>query len=119
MVAAPGPYLPASVRSYPAGVEPDPPRRRPRARPPAPAEPPAAPVPDGEDAPARRRRNAFGVVGWAALAIVAAVIVVAFATGTEDDLPWGAIIGVLVVLAFAYAVARRRAALRDDEDEAP
>jgi LPXTG-motif cell wall-anchored protein len=51
--------------------------------------------------------------------VVAAVIVVAVATGTADDLPWGAIIGVLVVLAFAFAVARRRAALRGDEDDAP
>ena len=99
-------------------MEPDPPRRRPRAQPPAPAEPPAAPAADGEGAPARRR-NPFGLVGWAALVVVAAVVVIAFATGTEDDLPWGAIIGVLVVLAFAYAVARRRAALRADEDEAP
>jgi hypothetical protein len=91
----------------------EPTRRRPRAGPPAPAEPPAAPAEDEEGAPARRRRNPFALVA------VAAVIVVAFTTGTEDDLPWGAIIGVLVVLAFAYAVARRRAALRDDEDEAP
>ena len=100
-------------------MEPDPPRRRPRARPPAPAEPPASPVPVGDETPARRRRNPFGVVGWAALAVVVVVITVAFATGTADDLPWGAIIGVLVVLAFAFAVARRRAAMRDDEDGAP
>jgi LPXTG-motif cell wall-anchored protein len=100
-------------------VEPDPPRRRPRARAPAaPGEPPVAPETAREHAPARRR-SPFGVVGWAALAVVAAVIVAAFATGTEDDLPWGAIIGVVVVLAFGYAVARRRAALRGDEDEAP
>ena len=58
-------------------------------------------------------------MGSAALVIVAVVIVVAFATGTADDLPWGAIIGVLVVLAFAFGVARRRAALREDEDDAP
>ena len=50
--------------------------------------------------------------------IVAVVIVVAFATGTADDLPWGAIIGVFVVLAFAFGVARRRAARRGDEDDA-
>ncbi len=47
------------------------------------------------------------------------MIVVAFATGTADELPWGAIIGVLLVLAFAFAVARRRAVLRGDEDESP
>ena len=97
----------------------EPPRRRPRAGPPAPADPPAAaPGEDEEGAPARGR-NPFGLVGSAALVIVAVVIVVAFATGTADDLPWGAIIGVLVVLAFAFGVARRRAALRGDEDDAP
>ncbi|MEZ0285761.1 MAG: hypothetical protein ACAH79_11065 [Thermoleophilia bacterium] len=97
----------------------EPPRRRPRAGPPAPADPPAsAPGEDEEGAPARGR-NLFGLVGWAALVIVAVVIVVAFATGTADDLPWGAIIGVLVVLVFAFWVARRRAALREDEDDAP
>ena len=99
-------------------MEPDPPRRRPRAQPPVPAEPPAAPAGQQQGARARRR-NPFGIVGWAALAIVAVVIVAAFATGTEDDLPWGAIIGVLVVLVFAFGVARRRAALREDEDDAP
>ena len=97
----------------------EPPRRRPRAGPPAPADPPAAgPAEDEEDAPARGR-NPFGLVGGFALAVVVVVIVVAFATGTADDLPWGAIIGVLVVLAFALAVARRRSSLRGDEDDAP
>jgi peptidoglycan/LPS O-acetylase OafA/YrhL len=96
----------------------EPSRRRPRARPPAAADPPNAPDEDAQDAPVRGR-SPFGVIGAAALVVVVAVIVVAFATGTADDLPWGAIIGVLVVLAFAFAVARRRAALRADEDESP
>jgi hypothetical protein len=89
-------------------MTPDAPRRRPRARPPAPEAPPAA-VP--------RRGTAFGVVWWAALAVVLGVVVVAFATGTADDLPWGAIIGVLAVLAFAWVAMRRRAALAGDEED--
>ena len=93
-------------------------RRRPRARPPVPAEPPAAGPGEHQSAPVRRR-TPFGLIGWAALVVVVAVIVVAFATGTADELPWGAIIGVLLVLAFAFAVARRRAVLRGDEDESP
>jgi hypothetical protein len=96
----------------------EPSRRRPRARPPAPAEPPAAPA-KVEEGPPVRGRSPFGLIGWGALLVVVAVIVVAFATGTAGDLPWGAIIGVLVVLGFALAVARRRAALREDEDDAP
>jgi YVTN family beta-propeller protein len=103
---------------YAGGMDPHPSRRRPRARPRAPAESPAAPAGEGEDAPARGR-TPFGLVGVTALLVVVVVIVVAFATGTADDLPWGAIIGVLVVLAFALVVARRRAALHDDEDETP
>ena len=97
----------------------EPPRRRPRAAPPVPADPPDAAPGEDEEGPRARGRNPFGLVGWAALVIVAVVIVVAFATGTADDLPWGAIIGVLVVLLFALGVARRRAALRGDEDDAP
>jgi hypothetical protein len=98
-------------------VEEDPPRRR-RPRPPAaPSEPAAAPA---EEREARvGGRSPFGLIGWTAFAVVVAVIVVAFATGTADELPWGAIIGVLVVLAFALAVARRRAAARGDEEETP
>jgi hypothetical protein len=101
-------------------MDPEAPRRRPRPRPPAPPDPPGA-APVDEDAPPPRRMDPFGVVWWAALAVVLAVIVVAFATGTADELPWGAIIGVLVVLAFAWVVGRRRAALRreDDGDDGP
>jgi LPXTG-motif cell wall-anchored protein len=98
-------------------MSPDAQRRRPRARPPAPAESHQdAPRSAAEDAPAARR-NPFGIVWWAAAVIVVAVIVVAFATGTADELPWGAIIGVLAVLAFAYVAGRRRRmALRDEDD---
>jgi MYXO-CTERM domain-containing protein len=46
---------------------------------------------------------------------VVGVIVVAAATGTADDLPWGAIIGVLVVMALAYAAGRRRIPPREDD----
>ena len=102
-------------------MDPEAPRRRPRPRPPAPPEPPG-PAPAGEDSPPRPRIDPFGVVWWAALAVVLVVIVIAAGTGTADDLPWGAIIGVFVVLAFAWVVGRRRAALRrqaDDEDGGP
>ncbi|HSJ73948.1 MAG TPA: hypothetical protein VK904_06495 [Miltoncostaeaceae bacterium] len=97
-------------------MDPEAPRRRPRARPPAPAEPPGA-APAGGERAAPRRSRAFGVIWWAALAVVVGVVVVAVATGTADDLPWGAIIGVLAVLAFASVAMRRRAALRDGQDE--
>lgn len=99
-------------------MSPDAQRRRPRARPAAPAESHQdPPLPAAEDAPAARR-NPFGIVWWAALVVVAAVVVVAFATGTADDLPWGAVIGVLAVLAFAYVAGRRRRMALGDEDDA-
>src|SRR5262245_45184045 len=104
---------------YAVAMDPEAPRRRPRPLPPASPEPPGA-APAGEDAPRRGRIDPFGVVWWGALAAVLAVIVIAFGTGTADDLPWGAIIGVVAVLAFAWVVGRRRAALRrqdDDEEE--
>jgi hypothetical protein len=93
----------------------EPTRRRPRAQPPAPAggTPPGEPSGPGPTA----RRSPFGIVGLAALVVVVVVIVVAFATGTSDDLPWGAIIGVLIILAVAWGIGRRRAALREEEDE--
>jgi LPXTG-motif cell wall-anchored protein len=95
-------------------MDPEAPRRRPRPRPPAPPEPAGA-EPGEADAPPRRA-PAFAVVWWAALAIVAVVVLVAFATGTADDLPWGAIIGVVVVLGFAWIALRRRAALAEEDD---
>lgn len=42
------------------------------------------------------------------LVVVLGVVAVAAATGTADDLPWGAIIGVLAIMAFAYLAGRRR-----------
>lgn len=98
-------------------MEPDSARRRPRARPPEPVEPAAdAPAPAADEAPSARR-NPFGIVWWAALVVVVAVTVAAFATGTADDLPWGAVIGVLAVLAFAYVAGRRRRMALGDEDD--
>jgi hypothetical protein len=90
----------------------EPSRRRPRARPPAgPGE-----VPD--PAPARRR-PAFVRVAWIALAAVAAVVAVALLTGTADDLPWGAVVGVVVIAAIALVVDRRRAAAPQGEEGEP
>jgi peptidoglycan/LPS O-acetylase OafA/YrhL len=90
-------------------------RRRPPARPPAPSPPPATPP--------RRARPSFGsipLVAGVGLIVVVAVIAVAFATGTADDLPWGAIAGVVVILAIMVVTGRRRArsireAFPDDE----
>ncbi len=81
-------------------------RRRPRGRAQE-TEPPSEP-------PARGRHpfRTFLLVG---VALVVGVIVVAVATGTADDLPWGAIIGVLVVMAFAYVAGRRRIPPREDD----
>jgi hypothetical protein len=87
-------------------MDPEAPRRRPRPRPPAPPEPAGA-EPGEADAPPRRA-PAFAVVWWAALAIVAVVVLVAFATGTADDLPWGAIIGVLVLVGAMLLADRGR-----------
>lgn len=112
MVIAGGEY----AGDYPAGVDPHAPRRRPRPRPPtSEGGPPAAP-PEPQPGPGR---NPFALVVWAALALVAGVIAVAFATGTADELPWGAIIGVLAVLAFAYVAGRRRGRIAAGEDEVP
>jgi LPXTG-motif cell wall-anchored protein len=91
----------------------EPTRRRPRSRPPAPPGPPGEPPGEGPFA----RRSPFGIIGLVALVVVVAVVVVAFATGTSDDLPWGAIIGVLLILAVAWGIGRRRAALHREEDE--
>jgi LPXTG-motif cell wall-anchored protein len=56
-----------------------------------------------------------GVTALGAVMIVG-VLIVALATGTTDQLPWGAIIGVLVIMAFAFTIGRRRArALHDDD----
>jgi hypothetical protein len=84
-------------------------RRRPRARPPA----PAATVPDRGPPP---RRPAFVRVAWIALAAVAAVVVVALLTGTADDLPWAAVIGVVIIAGIALVLERRRPRLPDDRE---
>ena len=39
---------------------------------------------------------------------MAVVVAVAFLTGTSDDLPWGALIGVVVILGAMGVTARRR-----------
>jgi hypothetical protein len=113
--AAYGDAAAAARGHYASGMDPEAPRRRPRRPPPAPPEPPDA-APAEAEAPPPRRGNAFAVVWWAALVVVIGVVVIAFATGTADDLPWGAIIGVLAVLAFAWVALRRRAALAEGED---
>jgi hypothetical protein len=56
------------------------------------------------------------MVALGALVIVV-VVAVAFATGSSDDLPWGAIIGVLVIMAVAWVVGRRHALPADDDEE--
>jgi LPXTG-motif cell wall-anchored protein len=98
-------------------------RRRPPAR-------RGASSPTGSDAPAEpapgARAGGFGpvrlIAGVGAL-VVAAVIAVAAATGTADDLPWGAIVGVVVILGAMVLTSRRRErrmrdAFPDDEDDA-
>ncbi|MGD9573535.1 MAG: LPXTG cell wall anchor domain-containing protein [Thermoleophilia bacterium] len=70
----------------------------------------------GADGPARR--PTFVIVGLAGAALTAVVIVVAFLTGTADDLPWGAIIGIgILLVAMAVVARRRRRALERHEDE--
>lgn len=54
------------------------------------------------------RRPTAVLVGAAGAAVVGVVIVVAFLTGTADDLPWGAVIGIGVVLAAMALTSRRR-----------
>ena len=67
------------------------------------------------DEPPARGRTPFGLILVLGAVAIVAVIVGAAATGTVDDLPWGAIIGVAVVMAFAYAAARRRRIPPDDD----
>ncbi len=91
---------------------PSPPRRRPPGPPPAP-DAPRDPSPGG--------RGPFPLIVGGGLALVAVVVAVAFLTGTSDDLPWGALIGVVVILGAMAATARRRErsmrdAFPDDED---
>ena len=45
---------------------------------------------------------------------MAAVVVVALLTGTADDLPWAAVIGVVIIAGIALVLERRRPRLPDD-----
>jgi len=45
---------------------------------------------------------------------VLVVVAVAFATGTADDLPWGALVGVVLVLGAMVLTARRRERMMRD-----
>lgn len=78
---------------------PPPERRRPPNPPPAP-DPARDPSPSG--------RGPFPLIVGGGLALVAVVVAVAFLTGTSDDLPWGALIGVVVILGAMGVTARRR-----------
>lgn len=88
----------------------------PRRRPPTP--PPAGDAPEGAK-PAGS--GPFRLIVRGGLILVVAVVAIAFATGTADDLPWGALIGVVVLLGAMLVNARRRErrmreAFPDDED---
>jgi peptidoglycan/LPS O-acetylase OafA/YrhL len=61
-----------------------------------------------------QRRPTAVVVGAIGALVVAAVIVVAVLTGTADDLPWGALIGIGIVLVVMAAGARRRRRRMDE-----
>lgn len=87
-----------------------------RRRPPGP--PPAAGAP--RDTPPSGG-GPFRLIVGAGLILVVVVVAVAFLTGTSDDLPWGALIGVAVILGAMGLTARRRErrmrdAFPDDED---
>ena len=61
--------------------------------------------------------NAFRGVLIAGAALIVGVVVVALATGTTDELPWGAIIGVAAIMAFAFVAGRRRARAFGPDEE--
>ncbi len=87
----------------------------PRRRPPP---PPSGGQPAG-GAPSRPRP--FRLILPAGLALVVLVVAIAFITGTADDLPWGALIGVVVLLGAMAVTGRRRErrmreAFPDDEE---
>lgn len=79
-------------------------RRAPRTRPPG---PPSA-GPEGPGGTGGAGRHPFRGVLIAATVLVVGVVAVAFATGTADDLPWGAIAGIAVIMIVAYVVGGRR-----------
>ncbi len=87
----------------------------PRRRPPTP--PPSGSVPRAP----REGSGPFRMILAAGLALVVVVVAIAFITGTADDLPWGALIGVVVLLGAMAVTARRRErrmreAFPDDEE---
>ena len=61
--------------------------------------------------------NAFRGVLIAGAIMIVGVLVIALATGTTDQLPWGAIIGVVAVMVFAFIAGRRRARAFGAEEE--
>ncbi|HZJ28503.1 MAG TPA: hypothetical protein VFD37_00775, partial [Solirubrobacterales bacterium] len=80
--------------------------------------PPSGGQPAG-GAPSRPRP--FRLILPAGLALVVLVVAIAFITGTADDLPWGALIGVVVLLGAMAVTGRRRErrmreAFPDDEE---
>jgi LPXTG-motif cell wall-anchored protein len=77
-------------------------RRRP------PPRPPGDPPPERPRTPRWAARGPVTTIASVGALVVVCVVVVAFATGTADDLPWGAIIGVVVVLGAMVLTARRR-----------
>lgn len=89
----------------------------PRRRPPSPPPDPDDPVADATPT----RGGPFQLIAAGGAVVIVAVVAIAFLTGTADDLPWGALIGVLVLLGAMLAAARRRErrmreAFPDDEE---
>lgn len=76
------------------------PRRRPPSPPPAPDEPAAE--------SARPGGGPFRLIALGGIALIVVVVTIAFLTGTADDLPWGALIGVVILLGAMLVTARRR-----------
>lgn len=78
----------------------------------------AAAHPDGTG---RTPPDPFRVIAVVGSLAVVAVLVIAVATDTVDDVPWGAVIGVALIVVAAVVTARRRARrIREgfpDEDE--
>lgn len=83
-----------------------------------PGPPPAGAPPGG---PGRTPPDPFRVIAVVGALALVAVLVIAVATDTVDDVPWGAVIGVAVIVVAAVVTSRRRARrIREsfpDEDE--
>ncbi len=75
---------------------------------------PRAPAPEPEEPPFPQYRTSGGQlaatrVAGVALAVVVVVVVVALVAGADvNDLPWGAIIGVLLLIGGIFIIGRRR-----------